>query len=202
MGINLGGNSGVGTQNGALLNMKKNDVLDLTKRNPGLKKVDLGAGWDISSYGADFDLDISAVMVQANGKIRNVSDVVYFNNMEVNGVRLNGDNRTGAGDGDDEVISVDLSMIDRDIHKIIFVVTIYDAQSKRQTFGMVENSYVRLVDVANGERELCRFDLKTNGSTATAVEFAELYRDGSEWQFKAIGEGKIADLNGILSKYM
>lgn len=202
MGINLGGNSGLGTPNGGLLNMKKNDVLDLTKRNPGLKKVDLGAGWDIASYGADFDLDISAIMVQANGKIRNISDVVYFNNMEVNGVRLNGDNRTGAGDGDDEVISVDLSMIDRDITKIVFVVTIYDAQAKRQTFGMVDNSFVRLVDVENGGRELCRFDLKTNGSTATAVEFAELYRDGSEWQFKAIGEGKIADLNGILGKYM
>ena len=107
-----------------------------------------------------------------------------------------------AGDGDDERIQIDLSLIRSDIQKIIFVVTIHEAQSKRQTFGMVENSYVRLLDAKNNEREVCKFNLKENGSTATAVVFAEINRDGYEWQFKAIGEGKIADLNGILGLYM
>ena len=93
-------------------------------------------------------------------------------------------------------------MIRNDIAKIIFVVTIHNAQLKRQTFGMVENSYVRLLDAENDEKEVCRFNLKENGSTVTSVIFAELYRDGNEWRFKAIGDGKIADLNGILSLYI
>ena len=122
--------------------------------------------------------------------------------MEGQGIRLEGDNRTGAGEGDDERIQIDLSMIRNDIAKIIFVVTIHNAQLKRQTFGMVENSYVRLLDAENDEKEVCRFNLKENGSTVTSVIFAELYRDGSEWRFKAIGDGKIADLNGILSLYI
>lgn len=201
MGINLGGGAGITTSPSGVLNLEKNAVLDLTKRNPGLTMVDLGAGWDIATGGKDYDLDISAIMVTSTGKIRSVEDVVYFGNKEVPGVRLNGDNRTGAGDGDDEIISLNLGKIDSEIEKIIFVVTIYRGQENRQTFGMVNNSYVRLVDVANGGKELCRFDLKADGSTATAVVFAELNRDGTEWQFKAIGEGKVADLNGILAMY-
>lgn len=201
MGINLGGGAGITTSPSGVLNLEKNAVLDLTKRNPGLTMVDLGAAWDIATGGDDYDLDIAAIMVTSNGKIRSTKDVVYFGNKEVPGVRLNGDNRTGAGDGDDEIISLNLSKIDSEIQKIIFVVTIYRGQEKRQTFGMVNNSYVRLVDVANEGKELCRFDLKADGSTATAVVFAELNRDGAEWQFKAIGEGKVADLNGILSMY-
>lgn len=206
MGINLGNGFGTpsqGSNNNTLsLDLKKNDVLDLTKGNPGLVKVDLGAGWDIASGGNAFDLDISAILTTASGKVRSVSDIVYFKNMEVNGVKLNGDNRTGAGDGDDEVISVDLSRVDSDIAKITFIVTIYDGQARRQTFGMVNNSYVRLVDTENGNKELCKFNLKADGSMATTVIFAELYRDGREWQFKAVGEGKIADLNEIASMYL
>lgn len=132
MGINLGGGNGFNNSVGGVLDLKKNDVLDLTKRNPGLKKVDLGAGWDIAVSGSDFDLDIAAIMTGVNGKIRSVRDVVYFNNMIANGISLNGDNRTGAGDGDDETISVDLSQIDSDIHKIVFVVFIYMGQERKQ----------------------------------------------------------------------
>ena len=201
MGINLGGGTGITTSATGVLNLEKNAVLDLTKRNPGLKLVNLGAGWDIAASGEDFDLDISAILLDANGKFGSVDNVVYFNNMVVPGVRLNGDNRTGAGDGDDEVISLDLAQINPNVQKIVFVVSIYEAQRKRQTFGMVDNSYVRLLDAANGDKELCRFDLKENGSTATTVVFAELYRDGAEWQFKAVGEGKIADLNDIAAMY-
>ena len=185
------------------LNLKKNDVLNLTKKNPGLKKVILGAGWDVASIGQDFDLDIAAFLLNANGKVQNIpDDVIFFNNMQGQGIYLEGDNRTGVGDGDDERIRLDLESISSHVQKIVFVVTIHEAQAKRQTFGMVENSYVRILDEERNEKEICRFNLKENGSTVTSVIFAELYKVSGEWQFKAIGEGKIADLNGILGLYM
>ena len=208
MGINLGagfenlnGNSSISNQSAGILNLNKNDILDLTKRNPGLKKVSLGAGWDIANNGLDYDLDIAAFLLDSNNKFNTVSNIIFFNNKESQGISLAGDNRTGAGEGDDEVININLEEINPNIAKIVFVVTIHEAQAKRQTFGMVENSYVRLVDLENNKREICRFNLKENGSTATSVIFAELNRKGSEWQFKAIGEGKIADLNGALALY-
>lgn len=204
MAINLG--SMMGNRSGEVvnaLNLQKNQILDLTKKNPGLEKVILGAGWDIAKNGYDFDLDIAAFLLNSNGKVQNIpQDVIFFNNMEAPGIVLEGDNRTGAGDGDDERITIDLSQIRSDIAKIVFVITIHEAQVKRQTFGMVENSYIRLLDAKNNEKEVCRFNLKEDGSTNTSVIFAELFRDGFEWQFKAVGEGKMADLNGILSLYM
>lgn len=213
MGINLGSNFGNMFNNGGgnaqspapaggmTLNLNKNDVLDLTKRNPGLTNVTLGAGWDLSSNGSDFDVDIAAFLLDANNKFNTVSNVIFFNNKEGRGIRLSGDNRTGAGEGDDETIQLDLSNIDPSIMKIVFVVTIHGAMEKRQTFGMINNSYVRLLDNGNGGKEICRFNLKEDGSTATSVLFAELNRAGAEWQFKAVGEGKIADLNGVLALY-
>ena len=208
MGINLGagfenlnGNSSISNQSAGILNLNKNDILDLTKKNPGLKKVSIGAGWDIANNGLDYDLDIAAFLLDSNNKFNTVSNIIFFNNKESQGISLSGDNRTGAGEGDDEVININLEEINPNIAKIVFVVTIHEAQAKRQTFGMVENSYVRLVDLENNKREICRFNLKENGSTATSVIFAELNRKGSEWQFKAIGEGKIADLNGVLALY-
>ena len=199
MAINLGrSNNTVGA-----LNLQKNDILDLTKKNPGLEKVILGAGWDVASMGQDFDLDIAAFLLNENGKVGQIpNDVIFFNNKFGDGITLLGDNRTGAGDGDDERIQIDLSKIRNDIQKIVFIVTIHEAQSRRQTFGMVNNSYVRLLDEKNNEKELCRFNLKENGSTVTSVIFAELYKEGYEWYFKAIGDGKIADLNGMLGLYM
>ena len=209
MGINLGAmmnNINMGASNGNnvnALNLKKNDILNLAKKNPGLKKVILGAGWDVASGGQDFDFDIAAFLLNANGKVQNIpDDVIFFNNMQGQGIYLEGDNRTGAGEGDDERIRIDLESIPAHVQKIVFVVTIHEAQVKRQTFGMVENSYVRLLDEENNEREICRFNLKENGSTVTSVIFSELYKQNGEWQFKAIGEGKIADLNGILGIYM
>ena len=206
MGINLGagfenlnGNSSISNQSAGILNLNKNDILDLTKRNPGLKKVSLGAGWDIANNGLDYDLDIAAFLLDSNNKFNTVSNIIFFNNKEGQGISLAGDNRTGAGEGDDERIRIDLESIPAHVQKIVFVVTIHEAQAKRQTFGMVENSYVRLLDEENNERE---FNLKENGSTVTSVIFSELYKQNGEWQFKAIGEGKIADLNGILGIYM
>ena len=198
MGINLGTNNNINP-----LNLKKNDVLDLTKKNPGLDKVILGAGWDVATVGQDFDIDISAFLVGNNNKVNQIpQDVIFFNNKFGDGIYLEGDNRTGAGEGDDERIQIDLSQIRSDIKRIVFIVTIHEAQARRQTFGMVNNSYVRLLDAKNNERELCRFNLKEDGSTVTSVLFAELYKDGYEWYFKAIGDGKIADLNGMLGLYM
>lgn len=209
MGINLGSgfsnlggnNSNQANQSTLTLDLRKNDILDLTKKNPGLRNVTLGAGWDISNNGSDFDLDIAAFLLDVNNKFNTVSNVIFFNNKQGQGIRLSGDNRTGAGDGDDETIVLDLAIINPSIMKIVFVVTIHNAMEKRQTFGMVNNSYVRLIDNENNGKEICRFNLKEDSSTATSVIFAELNRDGQDWQFKAIGEGKIADLNGVLALY-
>ena len=175
MGINLG--TGFGNLNGntnntnqtssMILNLNKNDILDLTKKNPGLRNVKLGAGWDISTNGSDFDLDIAAFLLDRNNKFNDVSNVIFFNNKQGQGIALGGDNRTGAGDGDDETIEINLQNINPSIEKIVFVVTIHNAMQKRQTFGMINNSYVRLVDLDQNGKELCRFNLKENGSTAT-----------------------------------
>lgn len=207
MAINLGGNFGNSINNanepsrGITVDLNKNDILDLTKRNPGLKKIMLGAGWDISNNGSDFDIDIAAVLLDSNNRFNTVENVIFFNNKQGQGINLSEDNRTGAGDGDDETITIDLDAINPSIAKIAFLVSIHNAQAKRQTFGMVNNSYVRLVDMERNGKEICRFNLKENGSTATSVLFAELIRQSGEWQFKAVGEGKIADLNGILALY-
>ena len=156
MAINLG--SMMGNRSGEVvnaLNLQKNQILDLTKKNPGLEKVILGAGWDIAKNGYDFDLDIAAFLLNSNGKVQNIpQDVIFFNNMEAPGIVLEGDNRTGAGEGDDERIRIDLEAISPHVQKIVFVVTIHEAQSKRQTFGMVENSYVRILDEEHNEREV------------------------------------------------
>lgn len=207
MAINLGNgfeptnNTTNNTQPTVSLNLNKNDILDLTKRNPGLSTVKLGAGWDIASGGADFDLDIVAFLLDQNGKFQTTSNIVYFNNKTAQGVTLSGDNRTGAGEGDDETMLIKLNEVNSNINRIVFAITIFNAREKRQTFGMINNSYVRLLDVDNGDKELCKFNLKEDGSTATSVIFAELVRDNSEWQFKAIGDGKIADLNELAAMY-
>lgn len=185
---------------GISLNLAKNSILDLAKAAPSLSKVDLCAGWDIAMGGADFDLDISVFLCNAAGKITSGADVVFYNNKAVPGVTLNGDNRTGAGDGDDEIISIDLNAVAPSVNKIVCCVTIDQAVARRQTFGMVSNSYVRLVNKDNGN-ELCKFVLKDDCSTDTAVVFAELVRDGGSWVFHTIGEGKQADLNGLAAMF-
>ncbi|MGL4876126.1 MAG: TerD family protein [Clostridium sp.] len=205
MAINLNGmmDGMSGANTGASLNLKKNDILNLTKKAPGLEEVLLGAGWDVAHNGQDFDLDIAAFLLNGNGKVQNVpQDIIFFNNMKAQGIELLGDNRTGAGDGDDEIIHINLKELPAYVEKIVFIVTIFEGQNKRQTFGMVDNSYVRLLDGRHENKELCIFNLKESGSTSTAVIFSELYKAGGEWNFKAVGEGKIADLNGILSLYM
>ena len=180
--------------------LQKNTVLDLNKVAPSLENLDLGAGWDIASMGNDYDLDISAFLLGSNNKISSASDVIYFNNMSAPGTHLNGDNRTGAGAGDDEVISVNLKQVAPNVEKILLAVTIYDAVNRRQTFGQVNNSYIRLID-KNENKEIARFDLKDNYSTETAVIFGELVRNSSNWAFHSIGDGHQVDLNGLLAYF-
>lgn len=186
---------------GVTLNLQKNQLLDLTKREPGLNSVSLGTGWDVSQTGQAFDLDIAAFLLDANGKFNTVDNVIFFNNKNGQGIQMTGDNLTGIGEGDDERIDIELNQISPMIKKIVFVVTIHNAMEKRQTFGMVNNAYVRLLNREQNDKEICRFDLRENSSAATSVIFAELNHEVSGWQFKAIGEGKVADLNGILALF-
>lgn len=192
----------ISTPQGITLDLDKGAILDLSKQEPGLQHVKLGAGWDVASAGTDFDLDISAFALNSNGKITSVNDVIYFKHPEILGIKLNGDNRTGEGDGDDETIDVDLSLVPAQYSAIAFVVNIYEAQQRRQTFGMVNNSYVRLLNTDAGNKEICRFVLKDDYSTSTGVIFAKLKREGSAWKFEAVGDGKVVkDLNDIAAMF-
>lgn len=182
-----------------LLNLKKNITLDLTKESPGLEKVLVGAGWDASAAGPDCDLDLSAFLLH-NGKINSGEDVIYFKHKKDNGIFLNKDNRTGAGDGDDEIIQIELSKLDADVTEVVFCVVIFDAEAKSQTFGHVKNAYIHLVN-QESKQELGVFQLNTDFSTDTAIIFSKLVRNGERWEYKTIGEGKQADLNGLAAYF-
>ena len=186
-----------------LLNLSKGGVLDLTKQDKVYSKINVGGGWDVVINGPSADLDLSAFLLDRNGRITDTSrQVVFFNQMGQNGIFLNGDNRTGAGEGDDEVISIDLNNIDSNIDKIVFFITIFEAQQKAQNFGQVSNAFIRLVD-ATDDSEIVRYNLTDNYSTDTAVTAAELFRNpNGGWSFKAIGEGSISDLNQLVSRYI
>ena len=188
------------TTAGVVLNLEKNTILDLSKTDPGLSMVTLGAGWDTARSGADIDLDISVFLLNGNGKITTASDVVFYQNQNAPGVSLSGDNQTGQGDGDDETITINLSQVAPSVQRLVTCITIFDAVNRRQTFGMVDNSYIRLVNQET-DRELVRYNLKGDYSTDTAVIFAELVRSGNDWAFHAIGEGKQGDLNSIAAIY-
>ena len=173
------------------LSLTKGGNLSLTKEAPGMTKVLVGLGWDArSTDGTEFDLDASAFLLKADGKVRADSDFIFYNQLKsVDGsVEHTGDNRTGEGDGDDEAIKVDLSKIPADIHKIAFTVTINEAEARRQSFGQVRNAFIRIVN-QDTNVEVGRYDLDEDASTETAVIFGELYRHGTEWKFRAVGQG-------------
>ena len=173
------------------LSLTKGGNLSLTKEAPGMTKVLVGLGWDArSTDGTEFDLDASAFLLKADGKVRADSDFIFYNQLKsVDGsVEHTGDNRTGEGDGDDEAIKVDLSKIPADIDKIMFTVTIHEAEARRQSFGQVRNAFIRIVN-QDTNVEVGRYDLAEDASTETAVIFGELYRHGTEWKFRAVGQG-------------
>lgn len=174
------------------INLTKGQKVDLTKGNPGLKNVMVGLGWDVNAFdsGADFDLDAAAFMLGADGKCPSDKEFIFYGNLSHSSqaVMHQGDNLTGAGDGDDEQILVDLAKVPANIEKIAFTVTIYEAEARNQNFGQVSNSFIRLVDNSNGT-ELIRYDLGEDFSIETAIVVGELYRYNGEWKFNAIGSG-------------
>jgi tellurium resistance protein TerD len=182
------------------INLQKGQKVDLTKGNANLKKIFVGLGWDTNKYdgGYDFDLDASAFLCGPSGKVQADSDFVFYGNLKhVSGsVEHTGDNLTGAGDGDDEVINVDLSKIPANIAKVAFTVTIHEAQSRGQNFGMVSNAYIRVVN-SDSNQELIHYDLGEDYSVETAIVVAEIYRNGAEWKFNAIGSGFAGGLRAL-----
>ena len=174
------------------ISLKKGQKVDLTKTNPGLKEILVGLGWDTNRYdgGKDFDLDTSIFLLGASGKVNSDDDFVFYGNLKhVSGsVEHLGDNLTGAGSGDDEQIKIDLSKVPDNVEKIDFTVTIYEADTRNQNFGQVENAFIRVVNSASGE-ELIRYDLSEDFSVETAVIVGELYRNKGEWKFNAVGSG-------------
>ncbi len=185
------------------VSLSKGQKVDLTKGNPGLKKIMVGLGWDVNAFdGADFDLDASAFMLGADGKCPSDQDFVFHNNKKhpSGSVESMGDNRTGSGDGDDEQIKVDLSKVPANIEKIAFTCTIYEADVRKQNFGQVSNAFIRIVNQDNGE-EVIRYDLSEDFSIETAIVVGELYRHNGEWKFNAIGNGFQGGLAALCSYF-
>ncbi len=186
------------------VNLKKGQKVSLTKENPGLKRVVVGLGWDVNAFdtGGDFDLDAAAFLLTDGGKVKDSGDFVFYGNLKhtSGSVQHMGDNLTGAGDGDDEQIKVDLSMVPEDISKIAFSATIYEAEARRQNFGQVNNAFIRIYNEETGE-EILRYDLGEDFSIETAVVFGELYKNGEEWKFNAIGSGYQGGLAALCANY-
>ena len=184
------------------ISLQKGQRIDLTKGNPGLNNIIVGLGWDTNKYDgqADFDLDASAFLLDQTGKVAKDTNFVFYGNLKATGVEHTGDNLTGEGEGDDEQIKVDLKAVSPDVDKIAFTVTIYDAETRRQSFGQVSNAFIRIVD-ANTNQELVRYDLGEDYSIETAIVVAELYRSGTEWKFNAIGSGFAGGLAALARNY-
>ena len=175
-----------------MISLFKGQKVDLTKGNPGLSKILVGLGWDTKKYdgGYDFDLDAAAFLLGKDGHVQSDYDFVFYNNLKHSSgaVQHMGDNLTGAGDGDDEQIKIDLSKLPANIDKVAFTVTIHEADTRKQNFGQVSNAFIRIVDENSG-KELIHYDLGEDFSVETAVVVGELYRNAGEWKFNAIGSG-------------
>jgi tellurium resistance protein TerD len=185
------------------VSLSKGGNVSLTKQAPGMTAALVGLGWDArSTTGADFDLDASALMLGANGKILSDAHFVFFNNLTSpdGSVEHTGDNLTGEGEGDDEAIKVNLAAVPAECDKIVFPVSIYEAEQRGQSFGQVRNAFIRVVNQAGGS-EITRYDLSEDASTETAMVFGELYRNGAEWKFRAVGQGYASGLAGIAKDF-
>ena len=181
------------------VSLSKGGNVSLTKAAPNLTAVTVGLGWDArATTGVDFDLDASALALGENHKIVSDQHFVFFNNLRSpdGSIEHLGDNLTGEGEGDDEQINVNLAAVPPNVISVVFPVSIYDAESRSQSFGQVRNAYIRVVNQSDGS-ELARYDLSEDASTETAMVFGELYRNGPEWKFRAIGQGYASGLAGI-----
>lgn len=185
------------------ISLQKGGNVNLSKEAPGLTKVIIGLGWDPrSTDGAAFDLDGSAFMLKADAKVRGDADFIFYNNLKSadGSVVHSGDNTTGAGDGDDEFVNIDLTKVPADIDKVVLGVTIHDAETRRQNFGMVGKAFIRCVNNANNQ-EVARYDLSEDSSTEAAMIFGEIYRNGADWKFRAIGQGFNGGLGPLARNY-
>jgi len=186
------------------INLQKGQKTDLTKGNAGLSTVMVGLGWDPYKYSGtfDFDLDAAAFLVTESGKVTGDSDFVFYNNLKhpSGSVIHMGDNLTGEGEGDDEQLLVDLKKIPANIAKIVFTVTIHDADARKQNFGQVSNAFIRIVNQSDNN-ELLHYDLGEDFSLETAVIFGEMYRNQGEWKFNAVGSGFKGGLEAICRQY-
>ncbi|WP_230769248.1 TerD family protein [Sphingomonas sp. Leaf4] len=185
------------------VSLSKGGNVSLSKEEPGLTRILIGLGWDTRvTDGADFDLDASAFLLGVGDKVRSDGDFIFYNNLRSadGSVEHTGDNRTGEGDGDDEALTVDLSRLPADVQKIAVAVTIHEGEGRRQSFGMVSNAFIRIVNDATG-REISRYDLAEDASTETAMIFGEVYRHNAEWKFRAVGQGYKGGLGPMARNY-
>jgi tellurium resistance protein TerD len=185
------------------VSLTKGGNVSLTKEAPGLTAVTVGLGWDVrTTTGTDFDLDASAIAVNASGTVYSDAHFIFFNNKQTPDQTIvhTGDNRTGEGVGDDEQINVNLQGLPADIDKVVFSASIYEADNRQQNFGQVRNAYIRVLN-QDGGTEIARYDLSEDASTETAMVFGELYRNGAEWKFRAVGQGYASGLAGIASDF-
>lgn len=187
-----------------VISLQKGQNIDLTKGNPSLSKLLVGLGWDTNRYsgGLDFDLDASAFLLDKNGKASGVEDFIFYNNLEggKGSIIHTGDNLTGEGEGDDEVIKIDLQNIPGSIEKVAITVTIYEAIKRSQNFGQVSNAYVRVVNELTNQ-EIIRYDLGEDFSIETAIVVCEIYRHNGEWKFSAVGSGFSGGLQALAANY-
>lgn len=185
------------------VSLTKGGNISLSKTDPTLKNLIVGLGWDARpTDGADFDLDASAFMVKEDGKVRSDNDFIFYNQTKsaCGSVEHTGDNRTGAGDGDDESLVVLLDKVPADIQRIVFVVTIHEAETRKQNFGQVSHAFVRVVN-KDSNSEVARYDLSEDASIETAMIFGEIYKHGAEWKFKAVGQGYAGGLAALARQY-
>ncbi|MFO1367007.1 MAG: TerD family protein [Acinetobacter parvus] len=185
------------------ISLNKGGNLSLSKTDPTLVRILIGLGWDErATDGASFDLDASAFLLTASGKVRGDHDFIFYNQLKSQdgSVEHTGDNRSGQGDGDDESLVVDLSKVSPEVEKIAITVTIHDAQSRGQNFGQIANAFIRVVNQDSGI-EIVRFDLAEDYSTETAMVFGEVYRHNGEWKFRAVGQGYAGGLAAMCQQY-
>ena len=178
------------------VSLQKGGNLSLTRSAPNMTRILVGLGWDArETTGDDFDLDASVFLLRENGKVRSDEDFIFYNQLtsRCGSVEHTGDNLTGDGDGDDESVKVDLAKVPQGITRLVVSVTIHDAVTRKQNFGMVRGAFIRIVNLDN-DGEIARFDLSEDYSTETAMIFGEIYRHGDEWKFKAVGQGFIGGL--------
>ncbi len=185
------------------VSLSKGGNVSLSKTDPSLSRVRVGLGWDArATDGQDFDLDGSAFLLTVNGKVRSDSDFIFYNNLvSIDGsITHTGDNRTGEGDGDDEALIIELLNVPQEVATLAFIVTIHDAELRRQNFGQVSNAFMRIVN-EDTNVEVARYDLTEDASTETAMVFGELYRHNQEWKFRAVGQGYAGGLGAMCSQY-